>query len=74
MDTFWTVDAFAKIKFGSVELKTDWKKQKDNELNWWEELLVKIYLVLSFNLLLDPNECSDRDKENTYSSIWLRRR
>ena len=26
MDTFGTVDAFAKIKFGSVELKTSWKK------------------------------------------------
>ena len=43
MDTFGTVDAFAKIKFGSIELKTGWVKQKDNELNWWEELLVNIY-------------------------------
>lgn len=48
MDTFGTVDAFAKIKFGSVELKTSWVKQKDNELNWWEELLVNIISHFNF--------------------------
>lgn len=40
MDTFGTVDAFAKIKFGSVELKTKVVKQEDNLVEWYQELWI----------------------------------
>jgi len=46
MDTFGTIDAYVKLTYKDTKLKTKTYKQKDNRVEWFQEMLIPVTIPI----------------------------